>query len=117
MKKLVLFLVFSFVTSAAAYNFSPASVDGPQFRLEITGSDKAGFDVDYSWPGEQKPVSCTVKVEVRYSENGDKAGKTETFEFSRTVGSSGSGWGYFDGKSALDKVPFISAKITSSSCS
>ena len=118
MKKLVVLLVFTFVTSAAAYTFSPTVGDDPEFKVVTNKCSDGCFDVDYSYPGEgRKPVSCTVKVEVRYSENGNKGGKTETFEMTRTVGSSGSGWGYFDGKSALDKIPLLSASITSSSCS
>ena len=117
MKKLVLLLVLSFLTSGVAYTFATSRGDDPQFKVTITGSDHAGFDVDYSWPGEgQNPKKCTVKVEVTYSGLSKKSSKTETFEFEHQIHNSGSGWAYFDGKSALDDNP-ISASILSKSCS
>jgi hypothetical protein len=43
MKNLILFLVLILIAPAIAYAFSPAFGDDPQFRIEITGSDKAGI--------------------------------------------------------------------------
>src|SRR5206468_2754697 len=81
MKKLVLLLVLSFLTSGVAYTFSTSRGDDPQFKIKTTGSDGAGFDVDYSWPGEGKdPVECTVTVRVKYSANGNKGGGSEEFK-------------------------------------
>jgi hypothetical protein len=117
MKKLVLFLLLILTVSAVAYALSPASGDDPQFRIEITGSDKAGFDVQYSWPGEGKePIECTVTVRVKYSANGDKGGNSEEFKWTHKIHNSSSGWAYFDGKSALDKFPLLDVSIQDHSC-
>jgi hypothetical protein len=118
MKKLVLFLLLSFLTSGAAYTFATSRGDDPQFKIVLTGSDKAGFDVDYSWPGEGKdPIECTVTVRVKYSANGDRGGGSEEFKMTHKIHNTGNGWQYFDGKSALDKSELLDASITNSSCS
>ena len=109
MKTLVLLLVLS-----VAASFSSAASDGPEFRIFGLDrcSDHACFDIQYSYPGEgRKVVNCTVKVTVTYNRNSSKADKRETFTFSRSVGSSGSGWAYFEGKSALDNKPIEVARI------
>lgn len=119
MRKLILFLTLTLLTSAAAYAFLPLRAsDDPQFKITKTGSDGAGFDVDYSWPGEgNDPKECTVTVRVKYSSLGDKAGQTEDFKMTHKIHNTGSGWAYFDGKSALDKSSLIDATIENSSCS
>ena len=115
MKKLVLFLVLISVTFVAAFAYTRMPGDDPQFKIVITGSDKAGFDVEYSWPGEGKdPVECTVTVQVKYSANGK--GGSEEFKMTHKVHNTGSGWAYFDGKSALDKFELLDVSIQSSSC-
>src|SRR5690348_13335706 len=101
MKQLVWLFVMVLLVSVLAFG------DDPQFKLEVTGSDHAGFSVLYSWPGEGKPpIECTVTVRVTYSRLGKfKDGKSEDFTFKNKLHNTGSGWAYFDGKAALDTSP------------
>jgi|HubBroStandDraft_6_1064221.scaffolds.fasta_scaffold53289_1 hypothetical protein len=113
MKKLGLFLVLILIVPAIAY-----AGDDPQFKTETTGSDQAGFSVLYSWPGEGKePIDCTVTVRVKYSKLGDKDGTSEEFKWTHKIHNTGSGWAFFDGKSALDKSALLDVSILSHSCS
>jgi hypothetical protein len=100
-------------TPDAPLPFTPAFGDDPQFKLELTGSDSAGFSVLYSWPGEGKePLSCTVRVLVTYSGLGRiRDRKTEEFKFTNKIHNTSSGWAYFDGKSALDNSQFSKVSI------
>ena len=112
MKKLVRFLVLILIVPAIAY-----AGDDPQFKIDTTGSDHAGFSVLYSWPGEGKePIDCTVTVRVKYSKLGDKDGATEDFKLTRKISNTGSGWAYFDGKAALDKSGLLDVSIQNHSC-
>jgi hypothetical protein len=113
MKKLVGLLVLILIVPAIAY-----AGDDPQFKIDTTGSDKAGFSVLYSWPGEGKePIECAVTVRVKYSKLGDKDGASEDIKLTRKIGTSGNGWAYFDGKAELDKSPLLDVSIQSHSCS
>lgn len=113
MKKLVLLFVLAVMVFAPAM----ALADDPQFKIEITGSDHAGFSVLYSWPGEGKPpIECTVIVRVKYSQLGKKGGGSEEFTFKNKLHNTGSGWAYFDGKAGLDTSAPLDMKIDSSSC-
>ena len=112
MKKRVLLLALIFLTSTAAFTW--ARNGEPQFKLKISGSDVAGFDISVSYP-DGEPTQCTVKVEVTFSATSAKAGK-QVFEYTHTVRNTGSGWAWFDGPSALDKVPLLDAKIIGHSC-
>ena len=112
MKKLVLLLALVFLTSTAAFTW--ARNGEPQFKLQISGSDAAGFDVLVSYP-DGEPTKCTVRVQVTFSAMSEKAGKKE-FEYTHTVRNTGNGWAWFDGASALDKQSLLDAKILGTSC-
>ena len=57
---------------------------------------------------------CPGKI---FEQPGDHNGATEDIKLTRKVGSSGSGWAYFDGKAELDKSAPLDVSIQSHSCS
>ena len=115
MKKRALFIVLS--VTAVSYAASPAFGDDPQWKLEITGSDHAGYSVLYSWPGEGKePLDCTVTARVKYSMLGRNGGRIEEFRSSNKIHNTGNGWAYFDGKAGLDSSPPLDMSILDHSC-
>ena len=97
MKKLGSFLAIIIMASATVFSFGELVSDkrevtdnGIQLRLEITGSDEDGYDVDASNPGGEKR-DCRVSFTLAGT---DKDGNSIDIskDLSITVSNTGSGW-------------------------
>lgn len=122
MKKLTLFLVLIFLSSAAVFTFGrdravvqPAddsqAASAPQFTQKITGSSEDGFDILVSYP-ESEPMKCSVSVKVTMFD-----GSTKSYNYDGTVRNTGNGWAWFGGEGGLKPAPIKNVEITSKSCS